>query len=219
MKKLLIFCLFFSLLNTTNCVLAQRFGYINSQLIIDKMPQYNAAKQELEKTATLWQQEIDTVQQELGRMRRDFEAEKVLFTEDMLQKRREAIVEKEDEARKLQNKYFGFDGLLFKKREELLRNIQDKIFEAAKKVARKRKIHFIFDKASDLAMIYTDQTYNFTDDVLAELGLGNTNIKTTDKDSKGDTQSNDDSTIGTDEKTNPPAKNEKSGGGGKKDGE
>jgi outer membrane protein len=211
MKKNIIYCLFllFVCLPTSFAV-AQRFGYINSQVILNKMPQYKEAQQELDKTALGWQQEIDTLQQQLGRMRRDFEAEKVLLTEDMQQKRLTSLTDKEDEVRKLQTKYFGFDGLLFKKKDDLLKNIQDKVFDAAKKVAKKRKIHFIFDKASDLSMIYTDDTYNFTDDVLQELGLGNANIKTIE--SKGDGKASDggnsreDNTIGTDEKNNPPSK-------------
>ncbi len=219
MKKTLIFYFAFCLLLGVE-VFAQRFGYINSQMITDKMPQYKEAQQELDKVVLVWQKEIDTLQQELGRMRRDFEAEKVLLTEDMQQKRTTALLDKEDEVRKLQSKYFGFDGLLFKKRDELLKNLQEKIFEAARKVARKRKIHFIFDKASDLSMIYTDPTYNFTDDVLAELGLGNANVKTPelkDGEKSGGNNSNEDNTIGTEDSkgTPPPAENNKKPSKGK----
>ena len=170
----------------TNTLFAQRFGYINSQLIVDKMPQYAEAKSEIEKATTQWQQEIDTLQQNLNRVRASFEAEKVLFTDEMKNKRVAEIAEKETEVRALQTKYFGFDGQLFKKRDQLMRNMQEKVFEAAKKIARKRKIHFVFDKASDLAIIYSDPTYDFTNDVLAEMGLGNTNVKTPEDNKNGD---------------------------------
>lgn len=169
---------------------AQRFGYINSQLIVDKMPQYNEAKKEIDQITVEWQKEIDIVQQDLNNLRAAFEAEKVLFTDEMKQKRATEISEKENEVRALQTKYFGFDGELFKKREQLLKNLQDKVFEATKKVARKRKLHFIFDKASDLSIVYSDPTYDFTQDVLVELGLSTSNTSPakdgTNKSSQGD---------------------------------
>jgi outer membrane protein len=165
----------FLLVLSANLTFAQRFGYINSQIIVDKMPQYNEAKKEIDQLTTEWQKEIDLLQQDLSSSRASFEAEKVLLTEEMKKKRLEELAERENEVRSLQTKYFGFDGELFKKREQLLKNLQDKVFGAAKKIARKRKIHFIFDKASDLSIIYSDPTYDFTQDVLVELGLSTAN--------------------------------------------
>jgi outer membrane protein len=170
---------------------AQRFGYVNSQLIVDKMPQYNEAKKEIDQVTVEWQKEIDILQQDLSNLRAAFEAEKVLFTDEMKQKRATEISEKEGEVRALQTKYFGFDGELFKKREQLLKNLQDKVFEATKKVARKRKLHFIFDKASDLSIVYSDPTYDFTQDVLVEMGLSTANTSPA-KDGTNKPSQNDD---------------------------
>ena len=170
---------------------AQRFGYVNSQLIVDKMPQYNEAKKEIDQVTVEWQKEIDILQQDLSNLRAAFEAEKVLFTDEMKQKRATEISEKEGELRALQTKYFGFDGELFKKREQLLKNLQDKVFEATKKVARKRKLHFIFDKASDLSIVYSDPTYDFTQDVLVEMGLSTANTSPA-KDGTNKPSQNDD---------------------------
>lgn len=177
---------------------AQRFGYINSQLIVDKMPQYNEAKKEIDQITVEWQKEIDVVQQDLTNLRAAFEAEKVLFTDEMKQKRATEISEKEGELRALQTKYFGFDGELFKKREQLLKNLQDKVFEATKKVARKRKLHFIFDKASDLSIVYSDPTYDFTQDVLVEMGLSTANTSPTKDGTNKSSQGDDDDKTETD---------------------
>lgn len=192
--------LFVLLLLAANTLFAQRFGYINSQLIVNKMPQYAEAKKEIDQATMQWQQEIDTLQQDLNRMRAAFEAEKVLFTDEMKLKRSAELTERDNELRALQTKYFGFDGQLFKKRDQLMRNLQEKVFEAAKKVARKRKIHFIFDKASDLAIIYSDTTYDFTSDILVEMGLGEVNVKAVDNKSTEGT--NGTGTKGTDDGMN-----------------
>jgi outer membrane protein len=186
---------------------AQRFGYINSQKIVEKLPQYAEAKREIETLTEQWQQEIDTLQLQVTQLRRDFEAEKVLFTDLQKQQKQEIIVEKENELKALQTKYFGFDGQLFKKRDELLKNVQEKVFQASQKVARKRKLHFIFDKASDLAIIYSDPIYDFTEDVMAELGL---TPKTqggisTPKGNKNDSKNGDEDDAGVGQTENPPA--------------
>jgi outer membrane protein len=201
MKKL-IFCLV--MLFGIYPIYAQRFGYINSQKIVDKLPQYAEAKREIETLTEQWQQEIDTLQLQVTLLRRDFEAEKVLFTDLQKQQKLELITEKENELKALQTKYFGFDGQLFKKRDELLKNVQEKVFQATQKVARKRKLHFIFDKASDLSIVYSDPIYDFTEDVMAELGLtpknqgGITNPK---GDKNSNAASDDDAGVGQPENT------------------
>jgi outer membrane protein len=202
------------LLLIANTAFAQRFGYINSQFIVDKMPQYAEAKKEIDQITTQWQQEIDTLQQDLNRIRAAFEAEKVLFTEDMKQRRMADIAEKENDLRALQNKYFGFDGQLFKKRDQIMRNLQEKIFEAARKVAKKRKIHFIFDKASDLAIIYSDSTYDFTNDVLAEMGLADANVKPNTKGTENNEQNTNNENNNTNTKEGETKEGETKKGGG-----
>ncbi len=156
---------------------AQRFGYLDSEKILDKMPEYKTAKAELDKQAQIWQTEIETMQKKVIQSRTNLEAEKVLFTEDMLRQKQADVEKEEAKMRDIQNRYFGYEGLIFRKRQELMKPIQDKIFAASQKIARKRNLSFIFDKASDFVMIYADPTHDYTELVVQELGLEKTPVK------------------------------------------
>lgn len=151
---------------------AQRFGYINSDLIIRKMPEYQEAEKELESLVQTWQIEIDKKKTSLDSLRADYSKDELMLTQEMKKVRLAEIKSKEDDLRNYQSNAFGFDGLLFKKRQELVKPLQEKIFEASEKVAKMRKVDFLFDKAGDLVMLYTNPRHNYTDYVLEELGLG-----------------------------------------------
>ena len=169
MKTFIIFCgLFFF----TALSFSQKFGYINSEVILKKMPEYKKAEQELEQLSIKWQQEIETMKKELEKMQADYQAEEVLLTEEMKKEKQAAITEKEKALKEYQKKIFGFDGLIFLKRQELMKPIQDKVFDAVEKVAREKQLQFVFDKSSDLVMIYTNPIHDYTDYVLDKLGLG-----------------------------------------------
>jgi outer membrane protein len=152
-------------------VLAQRFGYIDSQVIMEKMPDYVQMEQEMDKLVEQWKKEIADKQANLLKARADFEAERVLLTEDLKQQRLAALGKLEKDVLDAQTKIFGYDGLMYQKRQEMLKAILGKIYEATKKIAMKRKIATIFDKASDLSMIYCDPQHNYTDHVMEELGI------------------------------------------------
>ncbi len=149
----------------------QRFGYIDTQVILEKMPEYANAKKELDQASNQWQQELQTRHTALVKKKQDFEAEKVLFTEEMKREKWKEIQAEEQKTQEYQQRVFGFEGLLFQKREDLMRPIQEKIYAVTDKLARKRKISFIFDKSGDLTMIYADPTHDYTDLVLEEMGL------------------------------------------------
>ena len=151
---------------------AQRFGYIDSEIILNKMPEYKSAQKELSSITSQWQTELKAKQQVTINMRQQLEAEKVLLTDDLFSQKEKSILVKEKELQDYQAKVFGYDGLLFKKRQELIQPVQDKMFDAVRAVCKKKKLHIMFDKAADLHMLYTDNTYNFTDFVLEQLGLG-----------------------------------------------
>jgi outer membrane protein len=152
-------------------VLAQRFGYIDSQVIMEKMPEYVQMEQEMDKLVEQWKKEIADKQANLLKARADFEAERVLLTEDLKQQRLAALGKLEKDVLDAQTKIFGYDGLMYQKRQEMLKAILTKIYDATKKIAMKRKIATIFDKASDLSMIYCDPQHNYTDLVMEELGI------------------------------------------------
>ncbi len=150
---------------------AQRFGYIDSQVIMEKMPEYVQMEEEMDKLVEQWKKEIADKQVGLLKARTDFEAERVLLTEELKQQRLAGIGKMEKEVMDAQTKIFGYDGLMYQKRQELLKAILEKIYEATKKIAMKRRIATIFDRASDLSMIYCDPQHNYTENVMEELGI------------------------------------------------
>lgn len=153
-------------------VFAQKFGYVNTDFILNKMPEYQEVQGEIETLATKWEEEVLNMQKEIDEMYRAYKAEEVLLTEEMREERLAAIREKEDTLKEYQNKVFGYEGLYYLKKKELVKPVQDEVFEAVEKVARQHKLQIVFDKSADLVMIYTDPIHDYTDFVLDELGLG-----------------------------------------------
>jgi len=169
---LLILALFVSGLNFAN---AQKFGYVDTDFILSKIPDYRKAQDEIDRLSAAWQKEIEEMQKGVEGMYNAYEAEQVLLTEDMRQERMADIGKKEAELKEYQRKVFGFGGLFFLKKQELIKPLQDKVFEAVEKVAKSNRLTIIFDKAGELVMIYTDPRHDYTDFVLEELGLGDPN--------------------------------------------
>ncbi|MBW3129999.1 MULTISPECIES: OmpH family outer membrane protein [Hymenobacter] len=151
--------------------LAQKFGYVDSEFVMGKMPAYAQAQQELNTLSQNWQKDIEVQKQDLDKMYRTYRAEEVLLTETQKKKRQDEITKKEQDVRAYQNKIFGYEGQLFKKRQELTRPVQDQVFEAVEKVAKKKQLAIIFDKSGDLTMLYTNPVHDYTEFVLEELGL------------------------------------------------
>ncbi len=154
---------------------AQKFGYIDSDFILSKIPEYQKAQDEIDRLSASWQKEIEEMQKNISGMYIAFEAEQVLLTEEMRLERKAGIDKKESELKEYQKKVFGFGGLFFLKKQELIKPLQDKVFEAVEKVAKSNRLAIIFDKAGELVMIYTDPRHDYTDFVLEELGLGDSN--------------------------------------------
>src|SRR6478735_2302020 len=169
MKKIL--GILFVLLQITPLAFAQKFGYIDSEFVLSKMPAYATAQQDLNTMAANWQKEVEGLNQELDKMRKKLQAEEVLLTPEMKAKRQAEIDAKEKEARDFQKRIFGFEGMMFKKRMELIKPVQDNLWEAVEKVSKKKGLQVMFDKSGDLVMIYTNPTHDYTEFVLEELGL------------------------------------------------
>lgn len=171
--KTRILTLLLSLSLTT--VMAQKFGYVDTDYVLNRMPEYKKAQGEIEKLSTEWEQEIKDMAKEVEGMYAALQAEEVLLTPEMKDQRIEDIQLKEEKLKEYQREVFGFEGLFFLKKQELVKPIQDKVFDAVEKVAKEQRLSVIFDKAADLVMIYTDPRYDYTDFVLDELGLGDPN--------------------------------------------
>lgn len=150
---------------------AQRYAVIDSRYILDKIPDYRDAQGKLDQFSILWQQEIDQKQAALDRMFKDYDAEQVMLTEELRKKREDELYNKEKELRDLQKKRFGFEGDLFKKRQELIKPIQDKVYNAVQKLAVEKQYDFILDKSEGITVIFADPKLDKSDDVLRNLGV------------------------------------------------
>jgi outer membrane protein len=148
----------------------QKVAYVDTDYILGQIPEYKKAQEELNKTSADWQKEIESKYQEINKMRAALEAEQILLTDDMRKKREGDIADRENEARDLQKKRFGIEGELFRKRQELVKPIQDKVYNAVKAVATKGGYAIVFDKANALTMLYTSDKLDKSDAVLKQMG-------------------------------------------------
>jgi outer membrane protein len=169
MKKIIVsaFVLVFFVLTAA----AQRYAVIDTKYILDKMPEYKEAQKKLDQFSEQWQREIETRQSELDIMYRNYEAEQVMLSEELRKKREDELFNKEKELRDMQKKRFGFEGDLFKKRQELIKPIQDKVYNAVQKLAVARQYDFILDKSEGITVIFADPKLDKSDDVLREIGV------------------------------------------------
>ncbi|WP_338873408.1 OmpH family outer membrane protein [Spirosoma sp. SC4-14] len=170
MKKGLFFVLLCSVY-LTSPARAQKFGYVDSEFILGKMPEYQKALSEIDKFADKWSKDIQDKYLEIEKLQKAYQAEEILLTEDMKRERQRVLVDKEREAREYNNKVFGYQGLLFEKKKELMKAPMELISRAIEKVAVQKKLEFVFDKASDFVMLYTNPRHDYTDYVMEELGL------------------------------------------------
>ena len=167
MKKIFLLALTLVFAST---VWAQKFAFVDSEYILNKIPSYKAAQEQINKLSEQYQKEIEDRYTEIEKMYNEYQAEKVLLTEDMKKKKEDAIIAKERETKDLQMKYFGRDGQVFKKREELVKPIQDQIYNAINEIATEGGYAIIFDAAASPNMIYTNSRYDKSDEVLQKLG-------------------------------------------------
>jgi len=150
---------------------AQRYAVIDTKYILDKIPDYKDAQKKLDQYSEQWQREIDAKQGELDQMYRNFEAEQVMLSDDLKKKRQDELFNKEKDLRDLQKRRFGFEGDLFKKRQELVKPIQDKVYDAVQKLAVARQYDFILDKSEGITVIFADPKLDKSDDVLKQMGV------------------------------------------------
>jgi len=150
---------------------AQRYAVIDTKYILDRMPDYKEAQKKLDQFSEQWQKEIEQKQSELDAMYRSFEAEQVMLSPSLRKKREDELFNREKELRDLQKKRFGFEGDLFRKRQELVKPIQDRVYNAIQKLAADRQYDFILDKSEGITVIFADPKLDRSDDVLKYLGV------------------------------------------------
>lgn len=151
----------------------QKYAYVDTEYILNNIPVYESAKTQLEDLTKEWKKEIDAKKSSIDQMYQNYQSERILLTEELRAKREDEIMKKEQELKQLQQKYFGESGLLYKKREELIKPIQDDIYNAIKEIATEGNYAVIFDTANNLNMLYTDPKHDKSDEVLKKLGYKN----------------------------------------------
>lgn len=169
MKNALIFLALSFLLSIP--LQAQRMAYVDSDYILSNVPEFKAAQKQLEDISTEWQKEIETKLAEIDAMYRNYQVEKILLSEEMRIKKEDEILAKEKSAKELQKKRFAPGGDFFKKQEELIRPIQDKVFNAISSLAEEKNYSMVLDKAGSTTVMYGNKRFDISNDVIKEMGL------------------------------------------------
>lgn len=149
---------------------AQKIVYVDSEYIMENIPEYGDAQEELNSLSTKWQNEVKAIYDKVSEMYNKYQTEMLLLSEDQKRAREQAIIDKEQEAKNLQMQYFGSEGQLYQKRNELVQPIQEKVYTAMKEVAQTKNYAFIFDLASGTSVLYANEKNDVSDEVLDQLG-------------------------------------------------
>jgi outer membrane protein len=150
---------------------SQKYAIIDTRYILDKLPEYKTAQSQLDDIAAGWQRDIDARQKELDDMYKAYEAEQVMLSDDLKKKREDQLFNKEKDLRDLQRKRFGFEGDLFKKRQELIKPIQDRVYNSVQKISVQRGYDFVLDKSEGITIIFADPKLDKSEDILRDLGV------------------------------------------------
>jgi outer membrane protein len=163
---------FLGVLLVAQVACAQKFGYVDTEFITSKMPDYAKVQKQIEQNTATWLAEVEKKKVELEKLEKEYKLEELLLTEDLKQQRLAAIQAKNKEAKAFENQVFGTEGELFKLKQAAYKSILDQISKAIEKVVRAKRLDFIFDKANDgLVLLYTNPVHDYSDYVLEELGL------------------------------------------------
>ncbi len=167
MKKWISFIALF--LGLASFTFAQKFCYVDSQYILENLPEYTSSQSRLKSQTESWQKEIQQKQENLAKLQAEFEAEKILLTAEQVKEQEKKLAEEVQAVKSLQDKRYGPTGDLVNLRRSMVKPLQDQIYNATKEVADKRGYSFVFDKGSDLIMIYTDPKFDISREVLQTL--------------------------------------------------
>ena len=168
MKKLVIsLCL---LAGMTFGLNAQKFAMVDMEYIMKNIPSYETANDQLNQISKRWQSEVDVQMQDVQKMYKNYQTEQVFLSDDMKTKREEEIVAKEKAAQELKRKYFGPEGELFKKRQSLMKPIQDEVYNAIQEICKEKELDLVFDKSSAMSVVFTSPKLDISDVVLQKLG-------------------------------------------------
>jgi outer membrane protein len=168
MKKLVLSIA--ALIGFVFIVNAQKMAFVDTEYILENIPAYTAAQNQLNQLSSQYQKELESIHADIEQMYKDYQAESVLLSDDMKRKREDVIVTKEKDYKQLQKKYFGPNGDLFKKRQGLVKPIQDDVFNAVQEISNEGSYAIIFDKAGGTTLFFTNPKFDLSDQVLQKLG-------------------------------------------------
>lgn len=149
----------------------QRIGYVDSDYILSRTPEFTSVQQQVERLAQQWRQDLEEQQRALDDMFREYQARELLYTEEERQRRRDDIIRAEEEIERDRMRYFGPEGELFQQQDNLMRPIQERVLEAIERVATRDGYDYVFDRSGDFLFMYAREQYDLSDAVLAELGI------------------------------------------------
>ena len=149
---------------------AQKYALIDMEYILKNIPAYEMTNEQLSQVSKKWQNEVDALQQEAQNMYKTYQSDLVFLSAEMKTKREEEIVKKEQEAQDLKRKYFGADGELYKKRESLMKPIQDEIYNAVKEISEDKGYQLVIDRASAMSIIFASPKIDISNELLVKLG-------------------------------------------------
>ena len=167
----------------------QKIAYIDTEYILQNIPEYSDAQEEINQMSTSWAKELKKLQNKIDQMVREYQTESVLLSDDMKVKKETAIAEKEQELANLQMQYFGPEGELFSKKVELIQPIQEKVYNAIQQVAQVKNYAFVFDKSAGTTLLYCNEKLDISDDVLDEIGNVMQTVRRQDRKRSGSTGS------------------------------
>lgn len=149
----------------------QKIGYVDSEYILARTPEYATIQQQVDRMAQEWQTEVQKQQKEVDRMFQEYQARELLFTSEERQRKRDEILDAEAEVERLRMRYFGPEGELFQQQEKLMRPLQERILAAIEEVATSQGYDYVFDKKGDYLFMYTREQFDLSNQVLKELGI------------------------------------------------
>ncbi|MDR1356499.1 MAG: OmpH family outer membrane protein [Tannerellaceae bacterium] len=168
MKKIIALCSLLLLCSWAG--VAQKFALIDMEYILKNIPVYEMTNEQLSQVSRQWQNEVEAIQQEAQNMYKTYQSDLVFLSAEMKTKREEAIVKREQDAQELKRKYFGPEGELFKKRESLMKPIQDEVYMAVKEISEANNYQLVVDRASAMSIIFASPKIDISNEVLRKLG-------------------------------------------------
>jgi len=159
------------LFGSTSAVAQQKIGFVDSDYILKKLPEYQTIQNQVDRLMTDWQKEVKDRREEVDKLFDEYQARELLYTNEERKRKRDDIMKSEEDVDRLRDRYFGPEGELFQQQNQLMRPLQERILEAIEEVATTEGYDYVFDKNGDFVFLFTRDQYNLSDRVLEELGI------------------------------------------------